>query len=319
MIEQTPISFRPLFFERVWGGRKLESLFGKNLPPETLVGESWEIVDRPEAESIVEGGSLNGIGLHALWLEQRENIFGKDYVSHAAPNFPLLIKLLDAREKLSVQVHPPSEAARKLGGEPKTEMWHVLDAAEGADIYAGLKAGVTRERFEHALADGSVAECLHRMPTRAGDTIFIPSGRIHAIGAGNVILEVQQNSDTTYRVFDWNRVGLDGKPRDLHVEASMLSIDFTDFEPQFVGKSEGILVDDPLFQVRRITPSDTPIMLAGDGRFVIAACLSGHVICGPRSFRPGEFFLVPAASGGLLCRAGADAEAALMVVTLPVS
>ena len=147
--------------------------------------------------------------------------------------------------------------ATELNGEPKTEMWFIADAAPGASLFVGLKRGVTRAEFEKKISDGSVADCFHRIPVRAGDAMFLPSGRVHAIGAGLVIFEIQQNSDTTYRVFDWNRVGLDGKPRELHVAQSLASIDFNDFEPKLVettftadGKiQKRPLVNDPLFHV----------------------------------------------------------------------
>ena len=175
--------------------------------------------------------------------------------------FPLLIKLLDAQEKLSLQVHPPAHLAAELGGEPKTELWHIADAAPGAELFVGLNRGVTRAEFERKLRDGSVAECFHRISVRAGDTMFLPSGRVHAIGAGLVIFEIQQNSDTTYRVFDWNRVGLDGHRRELHLAESLVSIDFNDFEPATLTSPEVIaphfncqdLVQDQLFSVRKFT------------------------------------------------------------------
>ena len=132
-------------------------------------------------------------------------------------------------------IRPPAKAA-ELGGEPKTEMWFIADAAPGAELFVGLKRGITRAEFEKKVRTGDVAECFHRVPVRAGDAMFLPSGRVHAIGAGLVIFEIQQNSDTTYRVFDWNRVGLDGKPRELHVAQSLASIDFNDFEPALAAK-----------------------------------------------------------------------------------
>src|SRR5205823_11147865 len=145
--------------------------------------------------------------------------------------FPLLIKILDAQQKLSLQVHPPPKQAAELGGEPKTEMWYIAEAAPGAELFVGLKRGVTREEFERKIQDGTVAECIHALKVQTGDAMLLPSGRIHAIGAGNVIFEIQQNSDTTYRVFDWNRLGLDGKPRQLHIAEALASIDFNDVEP----------------------------------------------------------------------------------------
>ncbi|HRJ71693.1 MAG TPA: class I mannose-6-phosphate isomerase, partial [Terrimicrobiaceae bacterium] len=207
-----PIVFEPLAMERVWGGRRLEALYGKRLPHGAPIGESWEIVDREDAQSVVHQGPLRGTTLHELWTGRRGEIFGAEYEHEKSRRFPILIKLLDARERLSVQVHPPIHMAATLRGEPKTEMWYFADALPGSSIYAGLKKGVTRSQFESLLRDGRVEEALHVIPVESGDSIFIPSGRLHAIGEGNVIVEVQQNSDTTYRVFDWNRTGLDGRP-----------------------------------------------------------------------------------------------------------
>jgi mannose-6-phosphate isomerase len=257
-----PLTFHPIFKERVWGGRKLEELYQKPLPPGVPIGESWEISDRPGDSSLIANGPLAGKDLH--WLMQNH---GRQLLGQAkAPGgwFPLLIKLLDAREKLSLQVHPPAQKAAQLGGEPKTEMWYIADADPGAELFVGLKRGTTRKTFEQKVAAGTVADCFHRVSVRAGDAMFLPSGRVHAIGAGLVIFEIQQNSDTTYRVFDWNRVGLDGKPRQLHVAESLASIDFNDFEPKLVARDARIqnhlqyrsLVNDPLFTVDSITAKE---------------------------------------------------------------
>jgi mannose-6-phosphate isomerase len=251
-----PLTFQPRYKERVWGGRELERLYAKNLPAGKPIGESWEISDRPGDASIVANGPLAGTNLR--WLMENH---GAEILGGAKPaaegRFPLLCKILDAREKLSLQVHPPADKARELRGEPKTEMWYIADAAPQASLYVGLKRGVSRAEFERKIADGSVADCFHEIPVTAGDTMFLPSGRVHAIGDGLVIFEIQQNSDTTYRVFDWNRVGLDGKPRELHIPQSLASIDFNDFEPKLVetkfvadGKIQTrSLVSDPLFNV----------------------------------------------------------------------
>ncbi|MEA3209745.1 MAG: mannose-6-phosphate isomerase [Chthoniobacter sp.] len=285
-----PIVFEPLFMERVWGGRRLETLFKKRLPPSTRIGESWEIVDRVEAQSVVHEGPLRGLLLHELWTEHRETVFGPGLPD--TPRFPLLFKLLDAQDRLSVQVHPPPDVAARLCGEPKTEMWYLLDALLDSNLYAGLKRGVTRESFQQALAEGRVADMIHHLPITAGDAIFIPSGRIHAIGTGNVIFEVQQNSDTTYRVFDWNRLGLDGQPRPLQVEESMQSIDFADLEPQVIRPDGETLVDCEFFRVEKWT-LDQPRHVAG-GRFAVFSVVSGSLDCAGRIFRRGDFFLVPA-------------------------
>jgi mannose-6-phosphate isomerase len=254
-----PLTFHPIFKERVWGGREIERLYGKKLSPGAPIGESWEISDRPGDASVIANGPLAGKNLRWLMENHRAELLGNAKPANEN-RFPLLIKILDAREKLSLQVHPPANKAAALGGEPKTEMWFVADAAPGAELYVGLKRGVTRAEFERRVQDGSVAQCFHQIPVRAGDAMFLPSGRVHAIGAGLVIFEIQQNSDTTYRVFDWNRVGLDGKPRELHVAQSLASIDFEDFEPSLVDRKflgddkikTRSLVRDPLFNVEAV-------------------------------------------------------------------
>lgn len=286
-----PIVFEPIFMDRVWGGRRLETHFGKRLPTHGRIGESWEIVDRAEAQSVVHNDPLRGNTLHELWTHYRADVFG----GHApeSPRFPLLFKLLDAQERLSVQVHPPAAVAPSLHGEPKTEMWYVLENYGDGDLFAGLRAGVTREDFERALRNGSVQQTVHRVPVGAGDCIFIPSGRIHAIGAGNVIVEVQQNSDTTYRVFDWNRVGLNGKMRQLHIDESLKSIDFTDFEPALQTPQGEALVDCPYFHVEKWDLA-APREAVPPGGFAIFTVVTGAVQCAGLEFQPGEFFLIPA-------------------------
>lgn len=226
----SPIFFKPLYMERVWGGRGLEAKLGRTLPPGKIIGESWEVVDRPEAQSIVSTGDYEGLTLRELLEAHSESIMGPSYDRNKP--FPILIKWLDCQEKLSLQVHPPARIAGELKGEPKTENWYIADVAEGAEMLVGLKKGVTKERFEAALKNNALEPLVHKATVSPGDSIFVWSGRLHAIGAGNFILEIQQNSDTTYRVYDWGRVGLDGRPRDLHVDESMKSIEFEDFEPE---------------------------------------------------------------------------------------
>ena len=305
MSELYPFTFTPHFKERVWGGRNLERLYGKPLPPNQVIGESWEITDRPEGVSVIANGPLAGKTLRWLMENHAAELLGADRAG--VKTFPLLVKILDAQDKLSLQVHPPAAKAKELGGEPKTEMWYITNATPAADLFVGLKRGVTRTDFEKKVADGSVAECFHHIPVKAGDVMFLPSGRVHAIGAGNVIFEIQQNSDTTYRVFDWNRVGLDGKPRDLHVAQSLASIDFNDFEPSLAkgeySRSEVFatryLVDDPLFRAnswrikrgQRFHVSNKLPQIFGilHGRLVLSA--NGVEV----TVSPGQFCLVPAA------------------------
>lgn len=293
---ESPLVFEPIFMDRVWGGRRLEQLYHKKLLPGARVGESWEIVDREEAQSVVHDGPLRGQTLHELWTHRREEIFGTDLEDSA--RFPLLVKMLDAQERLSLQVHPPAEMAAGLGGEPKTEMWYVAHAEAGADVFAGLAAPSSRAQFEEALHAGRAAELVQRLPVQEGDAIFIPSGRIHAIGAGCLIVEIQQNSDTTYRVFDWNRLGLDGRPRTLHVEESLQATDFGDVCPALQPQTEGPVTPVAacaFFHVEK-WKLDAPrkALENSGGRFAIFTCLEGGAECAGKGFGPGDFFLVPA-------------------------
>jgi len=265
---------QPIYKERVWGGRSLETLYLRTLPDDSPYGESWDIVDRAEDVSVITTGPYRGKTLHELWVNHREEVFGVNLPE--SERFPLLIKILDAQTDLSIQVHPPRAIAEKLGGEPKTEMWYIAEASPGAKLYVGVKAGVTAESFEAAIKNGTVEECVHSIEPQAGQSIHIESGRLHAIGAGLVIYEIQQNSDTTYRVYDWNRIGLDGKPRDLHINASMQCIDFTDIEPEMDTPNGNILADCPYYKVARYDSSTELIMQKPD-RFAIISIISGSV------------------------------------------
>ena len=285
------LTFRPLYMERVWGGRKLSTLFGRQLPATGPVGESWELVDRADEQSVVSEGEFRGVSLHELWTNHRPEIFGEGYDYE---RFPLLIKILDASDALSVQVHPPVHRTIGLLDEPKNEIWYFTATDEDAGIYVGLKNGARKEDFELALANGTVEDLLHRIGTRPDTFIYLPSGRLHAIDAGNVLFEVQQNSDTTYRVFDWNRRGLDGKARQLHIEQSLQSIDFTDFEPQ-LGESIGeTLVSYDCFTVERWV-LDKPRRANTEAKFSIFQVAKGTVAFGKEcEFHFGDLFLVPA-------------------------
>lgn len=312
-----PISFEPIAMERVWGGRRLESQLGKNLPPSEPVGESWEVVDRADAQSVVHSGNYQGSTLHDLWTQHRSEIFGSAYAEHPSPRFPMLIKLLDARERLSVQVHPPARAAAALSGEPKTEAWYFLDCLPGASIYAGLKRGTSRADLENAIAAGTVEDVIARQSVSSGDSIFIPSGRLHAIGEGCLIVEVQQNSDTTYRVFDWNRTGLDGKPRQLHIDESLASIDFDDFEPELTDPASDIIAVCEHFVIER-WPLGCPRTALDGEMFAIFAVVSGQVACGDQVFDTGSIFLVPATMTDARIRPVGD-SASVLRSTLPVN
>jgi mannose-6-phosphate isomerase len=233
-------------------------------------------------------------------------LFGRELP--AAFRFPWLAKILDAREDLSLQVHPPAEIAPQMRGEPKTEIWYIAAAEPGACLYVGLRQGATREEFERRIADGTVAECFHRVAVKVGDVMFLPSGRVHALGGGIVLFEIQQNSDTTYRVFDWNRVGLDGRPRELHIAQSLASIDFSDIEPSLapdrftpltVGVEIRALAEHPAFKIvlhryqagahLTFAPGKLRLVASVDGTFRLSA--AGREV----DLSAGGFGLIPAA------------------------
>jgi mannose-6-phosphate isomerase len=238
-----PLTFEyhGMYQSYLWGGRSLAALVGA--PAGEPVAELWAVSDRPEQgkQSRIANGPLAGRTLAEIVAADPRGVLGFDPPDH---RFPLLVKILDARQSLSVQVHPPPAVARQLGGQPKAEAWLFLEGSQpGSTVYAGFERDVTQSHFVAALEHGSIESILHRVPAEPGTLVDIPAGRIHAINPGCLILEVQQNSDTTYRVYDYNRVDpRTGKARRLHVEQSLASIDFTDDEP---GPTEPRRVDDP--------------------------------------------------------------------------
>ena len=298
--------------ERIWGGRKLAELFGKSLPTSKRIGESWEIVDRPEAQSVVVSGPLKGKTLRELWTDDRSLIFGE--VSDT-PRFPLLIKLLDAREKLSLQVHPPERVAAELSGEPKTEFWYVAAAEPAAELLLGFREPIAREQFAKALREGTAADYVHKISVNPGDAAFLPAGRLHAVGAGNLLIEIQQNSDTTYRVFDWNRVDDKGKSRQLHVEQALQCIDFDDVRPKMLKPQRELLLKHALFEIQKWN-LDHVREVAALGQFAIVCCLSGKLTCANVDLTPGEFFLAPAQLQDRQLKPRA-AQTKLLRVTIP--
>ncbi len=308
----TPLTFEPIFQERMWGGQRLESEFHKKLPPQKHIGESWEIVDRTEAQSVVANGPLRGTTLHELWKRHREEIFGE---VPETPRFPLLIKIIDAQEKLSLQVHPAEDAATRLGGEPKSEFWYVAGADE-TELFLGFRKPITREKFEEAVRDGAVLDYVHKIAVRAGDAVFLPAGRVHATGAGNLLIEIQQNSDTTYRIFDWHRIDpTTGKQRELHVQRAIQCIDFEDVQPKLIEARGELLVSHSLFEIQKWT-LDGRRDAAPLGQFAIICCLTGSLSCASVELAPGQIFLVPAQLKDRAVRPATD-NVSLLRVTIP--
>jgi len=301
----SPLYFQPLLKQIRWGGRRLGSVLGKPIGPEPDYAESWELADHGADQSVVADGPLAGRTLHELVREHDQALLGK----HAGiPQFPLLLKFLDCRDVLSVQVHPNDAQANEYqpGANGKTEAWVVIDAEPESQVFAGLKSGVTRGELQRALVDGSVQECLHAVEVQPGDCIFIPAGTVHAIGPGILLAEVQQMSDLTFRLYDWGRLGTDGKPRDLHIDESLACTDFsrgpvTPVEPQPIERSETHRTDNlvtcPHFALQRheVTSTYEPQI---DGRFHALMVLDGEgcLSCGhqTRPVSKGQSILVPA-------------------------
>ena len=310
-----PYKFTPALVERVWGGTAL-SRYGKSIPFGKRIGESWEISDRDDVQSVIANGPDKGKTLREQITAHGAQLLGTN--CGKPTRFPLLIKLLDARERLSLQVHPPASVAAKLKGEPKTEMWCVLEAEQDAHLIAGFRRGVTGADFMRAMEgfknhDGqekTIEDYVYRFPVLTGDTFFVPSGRIHAIDAGVVLVEIQQSSDTTYRVYDWGRTGLDGKPRKLHASESLACIDFQDYEPKkqrAAVEYHGVnglwrLVECPYFHVHRLELRNAWPDRCDGSTFHILSCTKGAVgLLTPdgkeERINVGEFVLLPATLG----------------------
>jgi len=306
----------PVFKPRIWGGRRLQDVFGKELPPDRKIGESWEIADLPEGKSTIGNGTLQGQTLGEVVRRYTEEITGS---KNFPKSFPLLVKFLDAQDVLSVQVHPDPETCRRMGkGRPKTECWYIIQAEPGAVIYKGLKKGVTKAQFTRAIEDGTVADLLASVPVHAGECHYLPAGTVHALSAGLLIAEVQTPPDTTSRVFAWNRVDEHGKPRPLHIDEAMQSIHFADAQDTLPVMTVGRLVDSPYFKVDKGHQCDGCELLLRQGlmRTLIFTTGGGAVLskdAGTVEFKAGDCVLIPAAFEGAV-RFARDTE--YLTVTL---
>ena len=303
-MELYPYKFKPIFKERIWGGRKLAEVYGKGLPENVKIGESWELADLGDDKSEITNGALAGVTIDKVIEKHGIYITGKtDY----KPPFPLLIKILDAQDDLSVQVHPDAETCERTGrGDPKTECWYIIDAQPGAVIYKGLVPGTTREQFEQAVAEGTTADYLRKIPVKPGECHFLPSGTCHAIGAGLLIAEIQQPSDTTYRVFDWNRLDpKTGEGRQLHVEDALESIHFDPSGDNLSVNTMGRLVDADEFKVDKNHQLPGCEVLLSPGEMKVLMILTGAGSITSEKietvdFEKGQTLLVPAAFEGVI-------------------
>jgi mannose-6-phosphate isomerase len=304
-----PLKFGPIYKERIWGGKLLREVFGRDTPRGKRIGESWELADLPQDKSKITNGKLAGETLEAIISKYPEQVTGAKTFSLP---FPLLIKFLDCGEVLSVQVHPDRETCKRMGkGDFKTECWYIISAAPGAMIYKGLKKGVTREKFGRAIKEGTVERMLNKVEVKVGECHYLPAGTAHAIGAGLLIAEIQTPSDTTYRVFDWNRVDENGRARPLHIEEALQSIHFDASGDNISVTTVGRLVDCEFFKVDKGHQKRNCEVLLSPGRMKTVIVLSGFgTIVGGGSiveFKAGDTMLVPAACEGVM-RFSAESE-----------
>ena len=319
-----PLKFKPILKSIVWGGDKIAPYKGIETGQEHI-GESWELSGVPGSESVVANGTWAGQSIARLVATHQGRLVGEHVYAATGDEFPLLVKFIDALSDLSIQVHPDDAlaAARHNGSKGKTEMWYVVDAEPGAHLFAGLSRAITPEEYEARVADGTITEVLARHDVKAGDVFFLPAGRIHAICGGCFIAEIQQTSDITYRIYDYGRPGLDGKPRPLHTDLAKEAIDYTVYPsyrtPYTPVKDAAIeLVSCPYFTTS-LYDLDRPLNndLSGLDSFLVVMCLSGRGTLqdaepvpgadgrpGPTKghltdIRQGETILIPATSTGL--------------------
>lgn len=307
-----PLLFASYLRPMVWGGRRLHSVLGKALPTAEPYGESWEVSDHKQHHSRVAAGPLAGQTLRQLLERDATNLMGHGTEKHAF--FPWLVKFLDANDWLSVQVHPDPVAVQRLwpGEGSKTEAWVILEAAPGSKVWAGLLPGVDEARLRAASQAGTVAECLHQVTPRAGDCFFLPAGTVHAVGGGVLMAEVQQTSDATFRLFDWNRRDAQGQSRQLHLEEALASVHWSRgpvqpvraFTPGEHGEARRPLVRCPFFELD-YARMEQPCTFGGDGRLQMLVVLHGtgtwSTPQGSLELRAGEAWVLPAGLAPTRC------------------
>lgn len=327
LVPNYPLRFESTYRQYIWGGRRMGELLRKSIPAEGPVAESWEVVDHGVDQSVVANGPLQGKTLNELVRLAGHRLLGKAVQSES---FPLLFKFLDANQDLSIQVHPDDYQGSKL--EPpdlgKAEAWYIVDAQPGAKVYAGLKPGVDQSTFRTAILDDCVVQCLHWFEPMPGDCVFIPARTVHALGKGLLVAEIQQSSNTTFRIFDWNRTDEDGNPRALHIEESLNTIDF-DLGPV----SPQVPSATSVAQIQRLVTCDKFILerwqgsgihwLGGESRFRIVAILEGEVAVDhpecPQPLLLGDVVLLPGDCPPVEFAASGDATWLEMTINLPSS
>ncbi len=307
MLDQ-PFHFAPYLKSVIWGGERIAPYKGIKTDIRNI-GESWELSAVPGHVSVVDLGPFKGKTLTELIGQFGAELVGKANYDKYGDTFPLLVKIIDAQADLSVQVHPDDELARKRHNCPgKTEMWHIIDTAPGAKIYAGLKERISPDDYEKRVAENTIMDVIASYDSAPGDTFFLPAGRIHAIGAGNLLAEIQQTSDITYRIYDYDRRDKDGNPRELHTEQARDAIDYTVY-PTYKSAPEGDeLASCEYFDVRRmlLTDDPQPICQPRDS-FTIVVCLHGEAEIYPQVIGdviPGISVFSPESAAPILVRQG---------------
>lgn len=300
-----PLKFKPLYKERIWGGRRMAEAFGKKLPEGKKIGESWELSGVEGNLSVVSNGKLAGNNIEELIEVYMGDLVGDSVYEKFGLEFPLLIKFIDAADVLSIQVHPDDKlAAERHNAYGKTEMWYVLDNDPGAELCLGFNRKVSREEYLESVKNGNLPELLDRVKVKPDDAYFIPAGTIHAIGKGLLVAEIQQTSDITYRVFDWNRVDDNGNPRELHTELAVDAINFGDHEEYNVTvspkKGEAAQMQSCSYFASSVLSVNGEMVrpYVELDSFVIYICLEGKADLvwekGRETIKKGETMLIPA-------------------------
>lgn len=313
MMELYPLKFKPIFKERLWGGEKLREVLGKNFEG-SEIGESWELSGVPGAVSVVDNGPYKGKSLNELIDSYADALLGANAVNRFGSEFPILIKFIDAKKDLSIQLHPGDELAQERHNSfGKTEMWYVMDADPGAELIIGFKRDISPEEYQKALSSKTLTEYLHYEPVRTGDSYFINSGKIHAIGAGILLAEIQQSSDVTYRVYDFDRRDAQGNLRDLHTDLALDAMDFEkkdDFKIRYSRQvnRENPMVSSEYFKTTYLELEADTAMDLKDGSFTALVCVEGQAEIVLNSMavpvEKGETVLIPAAATEVLLKSG---------------
>ena len=307
-----PLVFQPIYLGKMWGGTQIKEFLKRDDIPDLKepVGESWELVDREDEQSVVANGPLKGATITQLVKHYGKTLMGSKYTGG---RFPLLVKIIDASERLSLQVHPDEQACARLGdgAEPKTEMWYILNAKKGAKIMAGVNSRSTKQQLLSTIQTAEVEKHLQVFESEPSDAYFISSGTLHAIGEGNLLVEIQQNSDTTYRVSDWGRVDKDGKSRELHMEKALESINYINRTSPRIPGVAGVVQHNRKFPVvnrcRFFTVDDLRLIgewnedTTASGSFHLITCVNKHIRISTNDsnvdLNPGQTCLIPASLG----------------------